>query len=93
LADPVFAAPLADLLAQRGMTGHALSAEGPTAEAAELKRGNRNEALREIVLARALFRCGDPTGLARRILASYRKDVRGLFARHAHAVLTAETPD
>ena len=47
----------------------------------------RNETLRELYLARALFRCGDRDGLAARILGAYARDIRGHFARHAAAVL------
>jgi hypothetical protein len=43
--------------------------------------------LREIVLARALYRCGDYEGLGKTILEEYKHDVRGLFARHAASVL------
>jgi hypothetical protein len=49
----------------------------------------RNEALRELYLARALYRCGDRDGVAARILGEYRRDIRGHFARHAAAVLVA----
>lgn len=51
----------------------------------------RNKALKEIHLARALYRCGDDEGLGERILGSYAMDLRGTFARHARAVL-AEGP-
>jgi hypothetical protein len=47
--------------------------------------------LREIVLARALYRCGDHQGLGRKILEEYRHDLRGLFARHASAVLGGQS--
>jgi hypothetical protein len=50
---------------------------------------SRTPALREIVLARALYRCGDQGGMAEGILKAYEKDLRGLFARHAAAVLAA----
>jgi hypothetical protein len=65
------------------MTGHTLTtlSEGPVIEA-------RTASLREITLARALFHCGDFHGLGRSILERYRDDLRGLFARHARAVLT-----
>jgi hypothetical protein len=51
------------------------------------KRGDRDFALREITLARVLFRCGDQNGLARKILEEYTLDPRGPFALHALAVL------
>jgi hypothetical protein len=52
-------------------------------------RSDRNFALREITLARALFRCGDRDGIGRRVLEEYMRDERGPFARHAAAVLAA----
>ncbi len=47
----------------------------------------RRESLREVALARALFRCGDYGNMGRQILTEYTKDLRGHFARHAKAVL------
>ena len=47
----------------------------------------RSEPLREIILARALYRCGDHEGLGQTILREYAQDLRGHFARHATAVL------
>jgi hypothetical protein len=91
LGDPRAARPLADLLAKPGMTGWATT----TLEEAETKAAigggtetkPRNDSLREIVLARALYRCGDYEGVGRRILETYAKDLRGHYARHAQAVL------
>lgn len=98
LADPAAALPLAELLQKPGMSGHAmidmddafleLENNGKGADSvgnASLER--RTRALREIVLARALYRCGDHNGLGKSILENYQKDMRGLFARHAHQVL------
>jgi tRNA G37 N-methylase TrmD len=48
---------------------------------------SRNLSLRELILARALFRCGDYEGLGKRILRTYAQDLRGHYARHANAVL------
>ena len=47
----------------------------------------RRESLRELMLARALYRCGDYNGLGRKILETYTHDLRGHLARHAQAVL------
>ena len=47
----------------------------------------RSNGIRELVLARALYRCGDKDGIGKEILEEYAKDLRGHFARHAHAVL------
>ncbi len=83
LADPSAAKSLAALLNKPGMRGHAMT---------KIPRGtkkleDRTESLREIILARALFKCGDRQGLGRKILAHYQDDLRGLFARHACRVL------
>lgn len=86
LGDPAAAGPLARLLRKPGMSGHALTKLEPLHdEKVELRR--RLGALREIVLARALYRCGDYQGLGEATLRSYTRDYRGLFARHAEAVL------
>ncbi|MEM7515592.1 MAG: FAD-dependent oxidoreductase, partial [Planctomycetota bacterium] len=79
---PDTAKPLADLLAKDGMTGYAIT------EISESKRQEqRSQPLREIILARALYRCGDYEGVGEKILREYRNDLRGLFAQHAKAVL------
>ena len=91
LRDPGAAKPLAALLGRPGMSGHAVTrilVEG-RGGAKTIRRGDRNVCLRELVLARALFRCGDHQGLARGILSGYTRDLRGHYARHAHAVLRA----
>lgn len=89
------AAPvLAAVLAKPGMSGHALLEVGQAIAAhTEVDRSltaliPRRNALRELYLARALYRCGDADGLGRRILESYTRDLRGHFARHAAAVLS-----
>jgi hypothetical protein len=82
LRDPSAAGPLAALLGKPGMRGHALLSLPARGKVEE-----RTASLREIVLARALYRCGDRGGLGREILEQYRRDLRGLFSRHARAVL------
>jgi len=82
IGDERAAEPLARLLRKPGMMGFALT-EPRAAEPLE----NRVSSLREITLARALFRCGDWEGLGRRILEHYTDDLRGLFACHARNVL------
>jgi hypothetical protein len=92
---PAAARPLAELLGRPGMSGHA----HPSIEVA-LKRESpggvnavetRRDSLRELVIARALFRCGDHQGLGRKTLESYSRDLRGHLARHAQAVLQEGT--
>jgi hypothetical protein len=89
IAAPSAAPALARLLVQPGMRGHAMSDLEPLHDKpVELRR--RTGPLREITLARALYRCGDQEGVGEEILREYREDIRGLFARHAAAVLESE---
>ena len=90
LGDPMAAKPLADLLQKPGMAGHAFTdvqmamrdiPPSPT------DNTTRECSLRELMLARALYRCGDYEGLGRKILEQYAQDLRGHYARHALAVL------
>ncbi|MBN2452111.1 MAG: FAD-dependent oxidoreductase, partial [Lentisphaeria bacterium] len=81
---------LAELLAKPGMGGYAT----PTVDASRGQiDGNptsttpRNDSLRELVLARALYRCGDHEGRGEAILRQYAADLRGHYRRHARAVL------
>jgi NADPH-dependent 2,4-dienoyl-CoA reductase/sulfur reductase-like enzyme len=88
LADPAAAEPLARLLNRPGMRGHAMKRLEPLVDT-PMEQRRRLAPLREIVLARALYRCGDWQGLGERILKDYQQDIRGVFARHAGAVLAA----
>ena len=47
----------------------------------------RNNSLRELILARALYKCGDLNGVGKQILNDYSKDLRGHYYRHASGVL------
>lgn len=95
LADPAAAGALSELLAKPNMSGRAIqSVEQAKRRHAESPDGlnalnPRRESLREIMLARALLRCGDRDDIGRKILTEYEKDLRGHFARHAQAVLKA----
>ncbi|MCX7006892.1 MAG: hypothetical protein NTY53_06535, partial [Kiritimatiellaeota bacterium] len=53
---------------------------------------NRRESLRELIIARALYHCGDAGGLGEQTLRSYSEDLRGHLSRHAQAVLTSTAP-
>ncbi|NUQ66520.1 MAG: FAD-dependent oxidoreductase, partial [Pirellulales bacterium] len=91
IGDPRAAKPLAELLRKPGMTGYA---HVSLQRVRELDQGGnpnatRRDSLRELMLARALYRCGDYEGLGQEILAEYAKDLRGHLARHAQAVLAA----
>ncbi len=47
----------------------------------------REVSLRELIVARALYRCGDYGGIGRKTLEAYSNDYRGHYATHARAVL------
>ncbi len=82
--------PLARLLKMDGIRGHSwddVDDELGNIPPSDTDTTTRNLALRELVLARALFRCGDADGLGEAILHEYARDIRGHFARHARAVL------
>jgi hypothetical protein len=88
---PVAAAkPLADLLRKPGIQGHAHATIGAALQnqpADPEDTTTRNLSLRELELARVLYRCGDSEGLAEKILQEYAQDLRGHYARYAQAVL------
>jgi thioredoxin reductase len=86
IGDPAAAEPLAGLLKKAGMRGHVMNTLEPLYDR-QRERRRREGPLREIVIARALYRCGDHQGLGEAILREYQQDIRGLFARHATAVL------
>ncbi|MDR0714748.1 MAG: FAD-dependent oxidoreductase [Bacteroidales bacterium] len=50
----------------------------------------RNRVLKELHLARALYRCGDHQGLGASILHAYADDLQNHYARHAKDVLSQE---
>jgi flavin-dependent dehydrogenase len=90
LGDPAAAKPLAELLQKPGMTGHAFT-DVQTAmrdiPSSPTDNTTRECSLRELMLARALYRCGDYEGLGRKILEQYAQDLRGHYAHHALAIL------
>jgi len=90
LGEPAAAKPLAMLLAKPGVQGHAFTdieraSRGIPASATDTI--TRNNSLRELILARALYRCRDYEGLGGKILKEYVSDLRAHYARHAGAVL------
>jgi hypothetical protein len=101
LADPSAAKPLANLLQKSGMKGHSIlelkdafselynNGKG-TSPVKNSSSEKRTRALREIVLARALYKCGDYKNVGEDILENYQKDMRGIFARHAEQVLKSK---
>ncbi len=90
LGDTVAAKSLAEFLKKPGITGHAFTDIGAarrrTPPGAE-DTLTRNRSLRELVLARALYRCGDYESIGEKILKEYARDLRGHYARHARTVL------
>lgn len=82
---------LTELLQIPGITGHSrstLSEIWHSTNNDPNDNNTRNQSLSEIYLARAVFHCGDPLGLAETILINYSKDLRGHFARHAKTILS-----
>jgi hypothetical protein len=95
LGDKSAAQPLAALLRKPGMAGHAITGIGAALTAnpaSATDNSTRNEALSELYLARALYRCGDDQGLGAKTLQQYAQDLHGHYARHAQAVLHAGSP-
>lgn len=90
LGDPAAAPVLAGLLELPGIRGHAVTnitlalQKNPPSPT---DTTTRNQALTELYLARALFRCGDHRGLGETILRQYAHDLHGHYARHARALL------
>jgi hypothetical protein len=91
LADRSAAKSLAAMLRRPGIAGyvHATIADAKRLEVPGGPNGedSRRLSLRELLLARALFRCGDHQGLGEKTLRAYAQDLRGHIARHAQAVL------
>ncbi len=90
LRDPAAAQPLAELLQEPGMAGHAypdLNVATRNIPASAEDNSTRECSLRELILARALYRCGDYKGRGEKILKEYAQDLRGHYTRHALAIL------
>lgn len=92
LAEPCLASALARLLSLPGVRGHAHLASRDVIHHANndhIETAARNLSLRELILARGLYLCGDVDGLGQSVLQTYAKDLRGQYARHAQAILAA----
>ena len=86
LRHPAAAKPLAAALTRSGLDRRAVTSMEEALTEMRTKTG-----VLDLILARALFRCGDWEGVGRKVLETYTHDVRGHFARHARAIL-AEAP-
>lgn len=84
------AAILAPLMSIPGVAGHAFAAgrypKIPGYSDQEMNT-ERSNVLRELCVAAALYRLGDPDGSARRSLVSYLEDTRKVYANFARKVL------
>ena len=90
IGSPAAAPVLADLLAMDGVSGHAVTSLRQARESVVPSTVDvtiRNNVLREIHLARALFRCGDVEQTGARVLQQYARDWHGYYARHARQLL------
>ncbi|MCX6897616.1 MAG: FAD-dependent oxidoreductase [Verrucomicrobia bacterium] len=88
--NPAAAKPLAELLQKPGIGGYAvtnITAALAKTPASGTDNTGRGSALRELFLARALYRCGDCGGLGEKTLRAYAEDLHGHYARHAQAIL------
>ena len=82
LANPAAAKPLGEAMQKLDIQGMAVT------ETKDLTASKRSKSgLRDLALARVLYRLGDHKGLGKKILQQYARDVRGHYARHAQAVL------
>jgi len=89
LGDPAAAKPLAELLRREGLASGVVTPEQAGTGGVSRGRGG----IQNLILARALYRCGDWEGVARQVLDAYAGDVRGVYARHARAVLALKPGD
>ncbi len=84
------AVTLAAVLNKDGMSGHAVTslAEAVSSTpASATDKTTRASSLRELLLATALFQCGDSNGLGENILRQYINDVHGVYSMYAKRVL------
>lgn len=85
---------LVDLLTMPGVRNHELSSYKDARSKAvpgENDNTTRNQSLKELYLARALYMCGDKNDLGKQILVKYANGLEGHYARFAYEVLTDKT--
>lgn len=66
---------------------HTLQEQLREVPASDVDVEERNRELKELLIARGLFACGDPDGSARAVLEAYSHDLHGHYARHARSLL------
>jgi ribulose 1,5-bisphosphate synthetase/thiazole synthase len=98
IGDASAAPALATLLNTTGISGYSISMDNaktafPVLATFQDAAGNkeRTNVLRELSLARALYRLGDSNGFGEKILSAYARDPRGMYANHAKLVLSKHT--
>ena len=79
---------------ERQLPPPAPAIDGYAVDSTWIAAGNeeRSGCLRELALARALYRLGDADGLGERALRSYLADPRRVYARHAAELLSEPRP-
>jgi hypothetical protein len=87
LGDPAASRPLAELLQKPGVGGYAMTSVSNISTNGYGNGRERDMALRELALARVLYRCGDFEGVGEQVLKQYALDLRGVYALHATALL------
>ena len=88
LGDPKAAPALAEMMKREGWHGFAVRDFRTLQPIGGYGLGpEMDNCIRELALARTLWACGDPDGLAKRTLEAYAADPRGVLSAHASAVL------
>jgi len=90
IADQEAEEPLFKVLQMAGVRGHSMPDIETAKELTPPDKNDvstRNKSLRELILGRALYKCGDFNGVGNQILEEYSKDLRGHYYRHAKGVL------
>jgi flavin-dependent dehydrogenase len=94
IGDKSAAPVLGELLAKQGISGYAIKMQPnlPVIPNYSNEAGNleRTACLRELAVARALYRLGDCEGLGEKVLRAYAEDPRGAYAKHAKLVLAGK---
>ena len=91
IGSPAATKSLAEVLKKPDIGGHSVTNLSTALQQKNPPNGAdtsvRNVMLRELHLARALYRCGDYEGLGEKTLKQFAQDLHGHYARHAQAVL------